>query len=300
MRKREIILAVLCLAVSMLLSGCGDGTTDSSPVAPSESATNSADIEPSETGSAPISEAPSESPSEEPSEPISGQPSDSPAEEPSAATSEEPSPPTSGEPGESEGTAHYVVHGYGPNDEPFDTITKDFTLQNIIQESSSGDDILDLVITYTRSPELKTFSNEVLTVLPKGGRIIVDGLRTGDAPVDYVAISAWSDPDNDGIFTQHIFVTSGDAPTTTSLDEGPFEFRYDGTSEHGYTTSDMLYMLDGTTGDPPSTVEVSAELLTKFFGPNTIFQLEIGTTGYFEWGFGSQAQAYYSYYIPND
>lgn len=85
MRKREIILAVLCLAVSMLLSGCGDGTTDSNPVAPSESATSSADIEPSETASAPVSEAPRESPSEEPSEPVSGQPSDSPSEELSAS-----------------------------------------------------------------------------------------------------------------------------------------------------------------------------------------------------------------------
>lgn len=65
---RKILLAVLCLAVSMLLSGCGDSTTGNDPVVPSESATNSADIEPSETASAPVSDEQSESPSDSPSE----------------------------------------------------------------------------------------------------------------------------------------------------------------------------------------------------------------------------------------
>lgn len=100
---RKILLAVLCLATSMLLSGCGDGTTGNNPAAPSESATNSADIEPSETASAPASDEPSESPSEEPSKPVSEQPSDSPSAEPS--TSDVPAGDETGNATEDETTA---------------------------------------------------------------------------------------------------------------------------------------------------------------------------------------------------
>lgn len=198
----------------------------------------------------------------------------------------------------------YTVAGYGPNGEPFETVTKTFSLRNITETPTFKGAVSNWYITYTRDTELKTISNETLYVFPKGGKLVIDGLRTGEDPTDWVALSAWSDPDNDGVFDQQLYITSGDASPVPTLDKGPFEYKYDGSSKHGYELSRFILKnnsLDGELDEAPSTVEISTEFLTKLFGPNTICQIELSTRGdYGDGQYGSYGQKYYSYYIPGD
>lgn len=198
----------------------------------------------------------------------------------------------------------YTVSGYGPNNEPFDTTTMTFTLRSITETPSFSGAISNWYTTFTRNTETTTHSDQSLYVFPHGGKLVIEGLRTGKDPTDWVAISAWSDPDGDGIFDQQIFITSGDASPVPTLDEGPFEFRYGGNSKHGYETSRFILKsntLDGELDEASSTVEISTEFLTKLFGPNTIVELEFMTRGDTEdGGYGTYGQKYYLYYIPSD
>ena len=199
-------------------------------------------------------------------------------------------------------TPPYTVSGYGPNGEPFTVVTKDVTLRNITETPSFSGPIKNWYTTFTRDSETKTFPGDKLYVLPTGGKIVVDGMRTGNDPTDWVSISAWSDPDGDGIFDQQIFKTSGDASPVPTLDKGPFEFRYDGSTKYGYELYRFVLKsnsLDGELDEAQATVEISTEFLTKLFGPNTIVQLELMTRGDTEdGGYGTYGQQYYSYYIP--
>lgn len=196
----------------------------------------------------------------------------------------------------------YTISGYGPNNEPFATVTKTFTLRNVTESPTFDGPVSNWYITYTRDTETITYSDQTLYVLPKDGKLVVDGLRTGKDPSDWVSISAWSDPDNNGIFDQQLYVTSGNAAPIPALDEGPFEFRYDGNGAHGYETSRFILKsntLDSELGEAMPTIEISTEFLTKLFGPNTIVQLELMTRGdTADGGYGAYGQKYYLYYIP--
>lgn len=168
-----------------------------------------------------------------------------------------------------------VVDGVGAS------LTRDFKLRGIVQSSS----------TYTRDAEPEQITLNNLHVLAKGGKIAIDGLRTGEDPTDWIYIYAWSDPDGDGIYVQHMFDVSKNDPITTSLDEGPFELiSHDGASKHVHFPYYFLHGLYGTPEDAPSSIEVSTEFLTELFGTNTIVELEIFTQGYFEGEFGTKAR----------
>lgn len=206
-----------------------------------------------------------------------------------------------------------TVPAFAANDTPVYKVSVDdaatyadktFALRHITQETSMEDGIFNIKYIFTRDVETDDYHNENIPVLTSRNAITVSGLRTGADPSDWVNLYAWSDPDSDGIYDEHLFVISNGA-TTTTLEKGPFTYQNGDGSGRMYSTSILLYesnTLDSNKDTPDSTIELSADFLTKLFGPNTFIEVEIFTRGENTEGgyYGAFGEQYYHFYVPGD
>lgn len=207
-----------------------------------------------------------------------------------------------------------IVPAFAANDTPVYEVSVDdsttyadktFTLRHITQETSTEDGIFNTKFIFTRDVDTKDYHNESIPVLTSGNVITVSGLRTGNNPTDWVNLYAWSDPDGDGIYDQQLFVLSDGAPTTATLDKGPFTYQNGDGADRMYADSILIYesnTLDSAKMESESTIELSADFLTKLFGPNTFVQLEIFILGNNtdEGYYGTFGEKYYHFYVPGD
>lgn len=184
-------------------------------------------------------------------------------------------------------------------------LDKTFTLRHITQETSTEDGIFNTKFIFTRDVETKDYHNESIPVLTSGNVITVSGLRTGNNPTDWISLYAWSDPDGDNIYDEHLFILGDGVPTTTTLDKGPFTYQNGDDSGRMYADSVLIYAsntLDSTKMPPDSTIELSADFLTRLFGPNTFVELEIFILGENpdEGYYGAFGEKYFHFYVPGD
>lgn len=169
----------------------------------------------------------------------------------------------------------------------------EFTLRNITaQEMIDGSRYSTIRTVFSRSSETETLALDNVIPLTPGTTATVDGLRTqnGDsaAKEDVVRITAWSDPDGDGVYDQHLYTYKHDQIYIATLNVGQPITVYlidliegaltyypdlsvlgaDSLSIHTYSREDINLVF-------PGSVSLSADFLTRFFGPDTLIRLSL-------------------------
>lgn len=146
---------------------------------------------------------------------------------------------------------------------------------------------------FTRNTETELVSVQDIATLTLGSTITVNGLRPGnegDGPWDLVRLYAWSDPDGDGVYDQQLLTYTSNLDNLVAVPlskTGPFYY-YEINLQDIYCA---IYRLNANICGPdtltrkqdrtrfPSSVSLSAELLTRLFGPNTLIRLDVTAQG---------------------
>lgn len=177
---------------------------------------------------------------------------------------------------------------------------REFTLRSFTEEFVDNNRLSAIYTTFTRNEETERVNVEDIATLAPGTEVTVDGLKTkeGTGEVwDVVSLYAWSDPDGDGVYQQRLFTYIWDYLTwaennftVVSLSNpGPFTYREIDYYEHMpiYDLSINVCGHDSLTSlwrsvenmAFPSSVTLSADYLTRLFGPNTLIRFEVSTYG---------------------
>lgn len=149
-------------------------------------------------------------------------------------------------------------NGFIPNQE-----TAGFKLRRLVQS--------DHALAYEDEPADETLT---YTQLPLDTTLVVNDLRQQDGTADWVFVSAWSDPDGDGIYEQRLFVSEGFSVTVVpATRRGPFM----DTEGASYLEQAQAIGSDGV-GKPgilSSSVSLTTDHLYQLFGPDTLLCLEV-------------------------
>ncbi|MBD5133753.1 MAG: hypothetical protein HDT38_04690 [Clostridiales bacterium] len=176
---------------------------------------------------------------------------------------------------------------------------REFTLRNITETFVPDNRHSAIHTDFTRNEETERVSVEDIFTLALGTEVTVDGLRTEDGTGDVwdvVSLYAWSDPDGDGVYSQRLFTyiweytwVENNFTVVSTSNPGPFTFREIDYGGHMpiYDLSINVCGHDSLTSlwrgaenmAFPSSVTLSAEYLTKLFGPNTLIRFEVSTYG---------------------
>lgn len=178
---------------------------------------------------------------------------------------------------------------------------REFTLRNFtVEDLMDGSRYSTSRTVFTRSGETESVKVENISALPLGSTVVVDGLRVDEEanlnPSDVVSLRAWSDPDGDGIYDERLFTytdflsTGRDDVRVLPLSEpGPFTHYVIYADRYGLAVN--LADQDALTsrwythryGDMdislPASASLSAEFLTRLFGPDTLIRLGVKSSG---------------------
>ncbi len=169
----------------------------------------------------------------------------------------------------------------------------DFTLRHITARNEiDGSRYSTIRDVFSRNAETETLSLNGVIPLTPGTTATVSGLRTrdgdADAPEDVVRVTAWSDPDGDGVYDQQLYTYKNGQFYLTTLNVGQPITVYlidvnagaptyypdlsvlsaDSLTTHTYSREDIGLVF-------PGSVSLSAEFLTRFFGPDTLVRLSL-------------------------
>lgn len=202
-----------------------------------------------------------------------------------------------------------------PDDDIAPMDNAEFTLRNITEEFFPDNRLSAIHTDFTRDEEPVTVELDNLPTLTVKGVINICGIQTvsdGQKPWDGVYLSAWSDPDGDGVYDQQLFsfYPSTDSVNMVPLSNpGPFSYGMIDYTDGGPIYSRFInFNTDGmptsnpySAGDIPSSIILSGNYLTWLFGPNTLVQIQAATAGEYQDGslVREESTPFYAY-IPKD
>lgn len=140
--------------------------------------------------------------------------------------------------------------------------------------NTSTNEIIRTLITRAGEPSGFTIPS---VKLPLGATISVSGLRNdwSAGQADVVTVTAYSDPDGDGVYDQWIYSFKDDPPVVPLAEEsvayGPEE--NGNYSYEAYLTKDNVLSMDVNT--LPASVSVTTDYLNEVFGPNTLLVVSL-------------------------